>query len=61
VHYISIPLTASGTPADTQQISPRLPACVQKSATDPYCTNTTVPAGGYVPVTAIAVKPRSTT
>jgi hypothetical protein len=61
IHYIGIPTSAGAAPTDTQQFSPNLPACVPKSTSDPYCTNTTVPAGGYVPATAIAVKPRSTT
>jgi trimeric autotransporter adhesin len=61
IHYISIPVAAGAVPTDTQQLSPNLPACVPQSASDPYCTNTTVPAGGFVPATAIAVKPRSTT
>ncbi len=45
---------------DTQQISPNLPAC--SSTTDSGCllpANT--PASSFVPATAIAVKPRSTT
>jgi hypothetical protein len=58
VHYID---TSKLT--DTQQLNPNLPACAVGS--DPDCTfNTTtnpVPASGTVPVTAIAVKPRSTT
>ncbi|MGB6691671.1 MAG: hypothetical protein WBE76_27855 [Terracidiphilus sp.] len=61
IHYIGIPSAPGAVPTDTQQLSPKLPACVPQSATDPYCTNTTVPAGGYVPATVIAVKPRSTT
>jgi trimeric autotransporter adhesin len=61
IHYISIPTAVGAVPTDTQQFSPNLPACVPTSASDPYCTNTTVPAGEYVPATAIAVKPRSTT
>jgi trimeric autotransporter adhesin len=61
IHYIGIPSSATAVPTDKQQLSPQLPACVPKSATDPYCTNTTVPAGGFVPATAIAVKPRTTT
>jgi len=62
IHYISIPATATGVPADKQQMSPNLPACVPLSSTDPYCTN---PVGqspsAYVPATVILVKPRSTT
>ena len=61
IHYIGIPTAPGAVPADTQQLSPDLPACVPTSSSDPYCTNTTVPAGGYVPATVIAVKPRSTT
>ena len=62
IHYISIPATPTGVPADTQQLSPNLPACVPQSASDPYCTN---PVGtnpsSFVPATVITVKPRSTT
>lgn len=62
IHYISIPATPTGVPVDTQQLSPKLPACVPLSASDPYCTN---PVGQspstYVPATVIVVKPRSTT
>jgi len=59
VHYISVPLvTSSPATADTQQISPNLPAC---APTDAYCTNETTPAGNIVPATVIAVKPRATT
>jgi len=62
IHYISVPLvTSAPANADTQQVSPNLPACTPQSATDPYCKNDTVPAGGVVPATVIAVKPRSTT
>jgi hypothetical protein len=61
IHYIAIPASATGVPTDTQQLGPKLPACVPQSATDPYCKNTTVPAGGYVPATVITVKPRTTT
>jgi hypothetical protein len=63
VHTISIPqnVTAATPPADTQQIAPNLPACVPVSAggTDIGCTYSGT--GSVVPVTAIAVKPRSTT
>ncbi len=59
IHYIAI--SPNAAPADVQQISPNLPACVPGA--DPNCvlTNSTVPASGIVPATAIAVKPRSTT
>ncbi len=60
IHYISVPVNLATPPADTVQISPKLPACVPQSASDPYCTNP-APPGSYVPATAIAVKPRSTT
>ena len=63
VHYISIPSTvnASTPPTDTQQISPNLPACtpVANGGVDAGCTFTGT--GTVAPVTAIAVKPRSTT
>jgi hypothetical protein len=63
VHYISIPqtVTAATPPTDTQQIAPNLPSCVPVSAggTDIGCTYPGT--GSVVPVTAIAVKPRSTT
>jgi len=58
IHFISIPTTSAGVPADTKQISPNLPAC---SSSDQGCTNTTVPANSTVPATVITVKPRSTT
>jgi len=62
IHSISVPLvTSNPAQADTQQISPKLPACTPQSTSDPYCKNDTVPAGGIVPATVIAVKPRSTT
>jgi len=56
VHYIDVQ-----TLKDTQQIAPNLPACTPGA--DPNCvlTDATVPASGTVPVTAITVKPRSTT
>jgi hypothetical protein len=58
IHYISIPKSGSGTPTDTQQISPNLPVCTP--ATDLGCK---APAGasGNVPATAMAAKPRATT
>ncbi len=63
VHYISIPqiLSPATPPTDTQQIAPNLPACTPGA--DPNCilTDATFPASGTVPVTAIGVKPRSTT
>jgi trimeric autotransporter adhesin len=63
IHYITIPatVTTATPPADTQQIAPNLPACTPGS--DPNCilTDTTAPASGIVPATAIVVKPRSTT
>jgi hypothetical protein len=63
VHYITIPatVTTATPPTDTQQIAPNLPACIPVSAggNDPGCTYTGT--GSVVPVTAIAVKPRSTT
>jgi trimeric autotransporter adhesin len=62
IHYIKIPTTATGAPADSQQFSPNLPACVPQSASDPYCTNPTgTSPSSFVPATAIAVKPRNTT
>jgi hypothetical protein len=59
IHYISVPtnVSPSAPPIDKQQISPNLPAC--DPATDLGCTYTG--AGTIVPVTAIAIKPRSTT
>ena len=63
VHYISIPtsITSSSLPTDTQQIAPNLPACTPVSAggNDVGCTFTGT--GSVAPVSAIAVKPRSTT
>jgi len=63
IHYISIPPTvnAATPPADTQQISPNLPACTPVSAggNDPGCTYTG--SGTIVPTTAIGVKPRAIT
>jgi hypothetical protein len=63
VHYISIPqsVTSATPPTDTQQIAPNLPSCVPVSAggNDIGCTYSGT--GSVVPVTAIAVKPRSTT
>jgi hypothetical protein len=63
VHYISIPsaLTTATLPTDTQQIAPNLPTCTPISAggTDSGCTYTG--SGSIAPVTAIGVRPRSTT
>jgi len=53
VHFIN-----TTTMTDTQQTTPALPACTQS---DQGCTLTATPASGIVPVTAIEVKPRSTT
>jgi hypothetical protein len=59
IHYISVPLlTTNPANADTQQISPNLPGCTT-GGTDAGCTRSTTTT--YVPATAIAVKPRSTT
>ncbi|MGA2808695.1 MAG: hypothetical protein ABSE87_11210 [Terracidiphilus sp.] len=62
IHYISVPLvTTNPATADTQQISPNLPACTPVSAggNDLGCTYSG--NGTIVPTTVIAVKPRSTT
>jgi hypothetical protein len=62
VHYISVPLvTTTPAKADTQQISPNLPACTPVSAggVDAGCTFSG--SGTIVPATVITVKPRSTT
>jgi hypothetical protein len=65
IHYISVPLvTTNPANADTQQISPNLPACtsIANGGTDLGCTYSGPnPATAIVPATAIAVKPRSTT
>jgi hypothetical protein len=65
IHYISVPLvTSNPANADTQQISPNLPACTPISAggTDMGCAYSgPSPATAIVPATAIAVKPRATT
>jgi hypothetical protein len=61
IHYISVPdLTSNPSKADTQQISPNLPACttVADGGNDPGCTQT---GTGVVPATVIVVRPRSTT
>jgi hypothetical protein len=62
IHYISVPLlTTKPAEADTQQISPSLPACTPVSAggSDLGCAFSG--GGTVVPATAIVVKPRSTT
>jgi trimeric autotransporter adhesin len=63
VHYISIPTTITSTalPTDTQQVAPGLPACIPVSAggSDAGCVYPGTDT--VVPVTAIVVKPRSTT
>jgi hypothetical protein len=65
IHYISIPLvTTNPASADTQQISPNLPACtsIANGGTDLGCVYSgPSPATAIVPATGIAVKPRSTT
>jgi hypothetical protein len=65
VHYITIPtnVTTATPPTDTQQIAPGLPACIPVSdgGTDPGCILPTTYTDPTVPVTAIVVKPRSTT
>jgi hypothetical protein len=63
VHYITIPpaVTSTALPADSQQVAPGLPTCtpVASGGTDLGCTYTGT--GSVAPVTAITVKPRSTT
>jgi hypothetical protein len=65
IHYISVPLvTTTPANADTQQISPNLPACtsITNGGTDLGCAYSGPnPGTAIVPATAIAVKPRSTT
>jgi hypothetical protein len=65
IHTISVPLvTSDPAHADTQQISPNLPACTPVSAggNDLGCTyNGPNPGTAIVPATALAVRPRSTT
>jgi sugar lactone lactonase YvrE len=65
IHYISIPLvTTNPASADTQQISPNLPACtsIANGGTDLGCVYSgPSPATAIVPATGIAIKPRSTT
>ena len=60
IHYISVPLVSTNpAKADTQQITPNLPACTP-GGIDPGCTLTT-PTTNPVPATVITVAPRSTT
>jgi len=62
IHYISVPLVSTNpAKADTQQISPGLPACTPLSAggIDPGCT-LAAPTTNPVPATVITVIPRST-
>jgi hypothetical protein len=63
VHYITIPssVSAATPPTDTQQVAPNLPVCtpIASGGNDAGCTYTGT--GTIAPVTAIAVKPRSTT
>jgi len=63
VHYITIPpaITPTTLPTDSQQVAPELPTCipVASGGTDLGCTYTGT--GEVAPVTAITVKPRSTT
>ena len=65
IHYISVPLvTTNPANADTQQISPNLPACtsIANGGTDLGCAYTgPSPGTTIVPATGIVVKPRSTT
>ena len=65
VHYITIPATVSaGTPpTDTQQVKPNLPACVPVASggNDAGCALPAIYTNPIVPITAIVVKPRSTT
>jgi hypothetical protein len=67
IHYISVPLvTTNPANADTQQISPNLPACTPPpplgTGTDLGCTYSGPnPSTAIVPATAIVVRPRTTT
>jgi hypothetical protein len=63
VHYITIPTSVSAAtpPTDTQQVAPNLPSCVPVSAGGDDIGCTYSGTGSVVPVSAIAVKPRSTT
>jgi hypothetical protein len=59
IHSISVPLISTDPAhADTQQISPNLPACTPVA--DLGCT-LTAPMTDPVPATVIVIKPRSTT
>jgi hypothetical protein len=58
IHYIDVQKTLTDPAnADTQQISPNLPACTS-GGTDAGCVFTG--SGTIVPATVIAVKPRAT-
>jgi hypothetical protein len=60
IHYISVPLaTTDPAAADTQQISPNLPAC--SPSADAGCTYSGSPSNTIVPATAIAITPRPVT
>jgi hypothetical protein len=67
IHYINVPLvTTNPANADTQQITPNLPACTPPpplgTGTDLGCAYSgPSPATAIVPATVIVVKPRSTT
>jgi hypothetical protein len=66
IHFIGIPANLSTTspPADTQQLTPALPACTPVSAggNDAGCLYPTAPGPStVVPATVIVVKPRSVT
>ncbi len=66
LHFISIPpnLSTTSPPADTQQLTPGLPACTPVSAggKDAGCLYPTAPGPStVVPATVITVKPRSIT
>jgi len=68
IHLLSIPTNVSiaSPPADSQQISPNLPACtpVSLGGNDAGClyqTPTVPTSTTYVPATVIEVKPRSVT
>jgi hypothetical protein len=65
IHYINVPLvTTNPANADTQQISPNLPACISiaNGGIDLGCAYTGPnPATAIVPATGIAIRPRSTT
>ena len=62
IHYISVPKAVSDPAhADTQQISPNLPACTPVSAGGIDLGCTYAGSDAIVPATEIAVKPRPTT